>query len=114
MIEIARAFTVTTEPVKLVILDEPTSSLDGHTASQLFAFLRRSVAQGISAILISHMLGEIISTSDRVVVMRDGQIVTSGPTAQFDRDKLVAAMGGAEGHAAPGAVQAKAGLDRAR
>ncbi len=107
MIEIARAFTTTTEPVRLVILDEPTSSLDGHTASQLFAFLRRSVADGISAILISHMLGEIISTSDRVVVMRDGQIVTSGPTAQFDRDKLVAAMGGAEGHAAPGAVQAK-------
>ncbi len=105
MIEIARAFTATTEPVKLVILDEPTSSLDGHTASQLFAFLRRSVAQGISAILISHLLGEIISTSDRVVVMRDGQIVTSGPTSAFDRDKLVAAMGGAEGHAAPGTAR---------
>jgi ribose transport system ATP-binding protein len=99
MIEIARAFTVTSEPLRLVILDEPTSSLDGHTAAQLFAFIRRSVDAGLSCILISHLLGEILSTSDRVVVMRDGRVVTSGPTASFDRNKLVAAMGGAEAHA---------------
>jgi ribose transport system ATP-binding protein len=99
MIEIARAFTVTSEPLRLVILDEPTSSLDGHTAAQLFAFLRRSVEAGLSCILISHLLGEILGTSDRVVVMRDGRVVTSGPTASFDRNKLVAAMGGAEAHA---------------
>ncbi|WP_131114816.1 sugar ABC transporter ATP-binding protein [Lichenihabitans psoromatis] len=109
MIEIARAFTVTTVPVSLVILDEPTSSLDGHTASQLFAFLRRSVANGLSSILISHMLGEIISTSDRVVVMRDGRIVTSGPTAAFDRNKLVVAMGGAEVHASVAETDADEG-----
>ena len=99
MIEIARAFTVTSEPLRLVILDEPTSSLDGHTAAQLFAFIRRSVDAGLSCILISHLLGEILGTSDRVVVMRDGRVVTSGPTASFDRNKLVAAMGGAEAHA---------------
>ena len=106
MIEIARAFTVTSEPLRLVILDEPTSSLDGHTAAQLFAFIRRSVEAGLSCILISHLLGEILGTSDRVVVMRDGRVVTSGPTASFDRNKLVAAMGGAEAHA--GAVTAAA------
>jgi ribose transport system ATP-binding protein len=99
MIEIARAFTVTSEPLRLVILDEPTSSLDGHTAAQLFAFIRRSVDAGLSCILISHLLGEILGTSDRVVVMRDGRVVTSGPTASFDRNKLVAAMGGTEAHA---------------
>ena len=103
MIEIARAFTVTTAPVHLVILDEPTSSLDGHTANQLFSFIRRSVAGGLSCILISHMLGEVLSTSDRIVVMRDGAVVSGGPTATFDRDKLVLAMGGAETHAAPSA-----------
>ena len=106
MIEIARAFTVTSEPLRLVILDEPTSSLDGHTAAQLFAFIRRSVEAGLSCILISHLLGEILGTSDRVVVMRDGRVVTSGPTTSFDRNKLVAAMGGAEAHA--GAVAAAA------
>jgi ribose transport system ATP-binding protein len=106
MIEIARAFTVTSEPLRLVILDEPTSSLDGHTAAQLFAFIRRSVDAGLSCILISHLLGEILGTSDRVVVMRDGRVVTRGPTASFDRNKLVAAMGGTEAHA--GAVTAAA------
>ncbi len=99
MIEIARAFTLTTAPVNLVILDEPTSSLDGQTASQLFAFLRRSVESGMSCILISHLLGEIISTSDHVAVMRDGRVVAGGPTSAFDRGKLVVAMGGAEAHA---------------
>lgn len=107
MIEVARAFTVTTAPLHLVILDEPTSSLDGHTASQLFAFIRRSVAGGLSCILISHMLGEILSTSDRIVVMRDGAVVAAGPKTTFDRDKLVVAMGGAETHAgAPGSAAA--------
>ncbi len=106
MIEIARAFTVTSDPLRLVILDEPTSSLDGHSAGQLFSFLRRTVAAGSSCILISHLLGEILGTSDRVVVMRDGRVVTSGPTKAFDRDKLVAAMGGAEAHANAAAVAA--------
>ena len=98
MIEIARAFTVTTDPLRMVILDEPTSSLDAHTANQLFGFLRRTVETGTSCVLISHLLGEILSTSDRVVVMRDGKVVTGGPTRDFDRAKLVVAMGGAEAH----------------
>jgi ribose transport system ATP-binding protein len=73
MVEVARAFTVTDEPLRLVILDEPTSSLDAHTAGQLLAFVGRARQQGISTILISHVLGEILSTCDRVVVMRDGR-----------------------------------------
>jgi ribose transport system ATP-binding protein len=96
MVEIARAFTVTTEPVRLVILDEPTSSLDGHTAQQLLAYVRRAVGQGLSAILISHMLREILDTSDRIVVMRDGRIVAEDAAARFDRNALIVAMGGAD------------------
>jgi len=53
------------------------------------------------------MLGEILSTSDRIVVMRDGAVVAVGPKTTFDRDKLVVAMGGAETHAgAPGSAAA--------
>ena len=100
MIEIARAFTVTTDPLRLVILDEPTSSLDAHTASQLFTFLRRTVEAGASCVLISHLLGEILGTSDRILVMRDGRVVAAGSTRDFDRNKLVVAMGGAEAHGA--------------
>ena len=93
MVEVARAFTVTRDPLQLVILDEPTSSLDAHRAAQLLAFVKRATAQGVSCILISHLLGEILGTADRIVVMRDGKVVTADQATAFDRDGLVAAMG---------------------
>jgi ribose transport system ATP-binding protein len=96
MVEVARAFTATDEPVRLVILDEPTSSLDAHTAGQLLAFMRRAVASGLSCIFISHLLGEVLQNSDRIVVMRDGQTIAADRAEAFDRDRLVATMGGAE------------------
>ncbi|TIT19299.1 MAG: sugar ABC transporter ATP-binding protein, partial [Mesorhizobium sp.] len=68
MVEVARAFTLTEDPLALVILDEPTSSLDAHTAGQLLAFVRRFVASGGSCILISHVLGEVLQNADRIVV----------------------------------------------
>src|SRR3981081_4370976 len=95
MIEVARAFTVTQAPLHLVILDEPTSSLDSHTARQLLSHVRRVIATGASCVLISHLLGEILEYSDRIVVMRDGIVVASDRAASFDRGKLVTAMGGA-------------------
>jgi ribose transport system ATP-binding protein len=95
MVEVARAFTVTDDPLRLVILDEPTSALDAHTAGQLLAFVRRSVGQGASCILISHLLGEILATSDRIVVMRDGKVVASDAADAYDRNRLVSTMGGA-------------------
>jgi ribose transport system ATP-binding protein len=101
MVEIARAFTVTDEPLKLVILDEPTSSLDGRTSDQLLTYLRRQASGGMSFILISHMLGEILGHSDRIVVMRDGRTVVSDAAVNFSRDRLVAEMGGEEEAAHP-------------
>jgi ribose transport system ATP-binding protein len=93
MVEVARAFTVTEEPLRLVILDEPTSSLDSTVAGQLLAFVRKVTKTGVSCILISHLLGEILATADRVVVMRDGGVVAERHASQFTRDSLVAAMG---------------------
>jgi ribose transport system ATP-binding protein len=116
MVEVARAFTVTDDPLDLVILDEPTSSLDARTAGQLLAFVRRFVAGGGSCILISHLLGEVLENADRIVVMRDGKIVTTEAVAAFDRDKLVTAMGGVEPRdkadkdRAPAAVRGKGPL----
>jgi ribose transport system ATP-binding protein len=95
MVEVARAFTVTRDPLNMVILDEPTSSLDAHTAGQLLAFVRRFVAAGGSCILISHVLGEVLDNADRIVVMRDGKVVATDAARAFDRDRLVATMGGA-------------------
>ena len=100
MVEVARAFTVTDDPLRLVILDEPTSSLDAHTAGQLLAFVRRATSNGMSCILISHLLGEILGTSDRIVVMRDGKVVATDVANAFDRDRLIATMGGGARRAA--------------
>lgn len=93
MVEIARAFSVTDSPARLVILDEPTSSLDAIRAEQLLKFVRRFIADGGSCILISHLLGEILSTSDRIVVMRDAKVVDARRATGFDRASLVASMG---------------------
>ncbi len=93
MAEIARAFTVTDIPLRLVILDEPTSSLDAVTAQQLLTFVRSQVTKGTSVILISHLLGDILGTCDRIAVMKDGKTVAERPAKKFDRHSLVAAMG---------------------
>ena len=109
MVEIARAFSVSDVPARLVILDEPTSSLDQHTAEQLLAYARRSVNSGISCALISHILGEVLSTCDRIIVMRDGKVVAGGSARSFDRAKLVGAMGGFESQASRPQSAAAAG-----
>ncbi|MBI2717440.1 MAG: sugar ABC transporter ATP-binding protein [Rhizobiales bacterium] len=93
MAEIARAFTVTDNPLRLVILDEPTSSLDAVTTHQLLDYVRRETARGTAIILISHLLGEILGTSDRIVVMKDGRKAAERAAKDFDRTSLVAAMG---------------------
>ncbi len=93
MVEIARAFSATDTPVRLVILDEPTSSLDGVLAGQLLAFVRSFVTRGGAVILISHLLNEILTTADRIVVMRDGGIVADRAARDFTRVTLVESMG---------------------
>ncbi|MGO4126689.1 ATP-binding cassette domain-containing protein [Inquilinus sp. YAF38] len=108
MVEIARAFSVTEAPLHLVILDEPTSSLDAVAAGQLLDYVRRRVAEGLAVILITHILGEILSTAGRIVVMRDGRVVGAWAAGEIDKPGLVAAMG----HAASAAAEARAEVDR--
>ena len=93
MAEIARAFTVTDEPLRVVILDEPTSSLDAVTAKQLLTFMRREIARGISTILISHLLSDVLDYCDRIAVMKDGKVVAEKDAQAFTRQSLVEAMG---------------------
>jgi ribose transport system ATP-binding protein len=93
MVEIARAFTVTAQPIRLIILDEPTSSLDAQTASQLLAHVKRATASGIGVILISHLLGDILGHSDRIIVMKDAKVAAERAGTGFTRESLVRAMG---------------------
>lgn len=93
MVEIARAFTVTDVPIRIVILDEPTSSLDAKVAEQLMLFMRRVTQHRVSCIFISHRLKEIVANTDRIVVMRDGRVVAQRQTKDISEEQLVDSMG---------------------
>ena len=93
MVEIAAGFAEGTIAPRLVILDEPTSSLDSAIARQLLDHVRRFCAEGGAVIFISHMLGEIFDVTTRIDVMKDGRIIASRPTKDFTQQGLIDAMG---------------------
>ena len=90
MVEIARAAA---DPrLKLLILDEPTSSLDAARAHELTEYLRRRAREGLAVVFIGHKLGEILELAEDFLVMRDGRLVWSGSRAETDHEKLVTLM----------------------
>jgi len=97
MVEIAIAFSDRDREPGLVILDEPTSSLDAAIAQQLLDHIKRFCEAGGAVLFISHMMGEIFEVSTRIIVMKDGRIVDDQPAAAFTRSSIVDAMG----HVAP-------------
>ena len=92
MVEIARALC--TPHLSMLILDEPTESLSVNATRQLYAHLRRLTEQGVSMVLISHRMQEVLSAADRIAVMKDGRIVDVVAARQTDEDALLTAMGG--------------------
>ncbi len=112
MVEIARGFARVDTPVRLVILDEPTSSLDKYTSDQLLGYIRESAADGVTCILITHMLEEMLRSADRIMVMRDGKVVSTLAAANLDKEQIIRAMGQfVEGGVTP--VQRAAGTNGA-
>jgi putative multiple sugar transport system ATP-binding protein len=95
LVEIAKALN---KSVKLLILDEPTSSLNETDSNALLALLREFKAQGISSILITHKLNEVLKVADRITVIRDGKTVDTldTHTAQVSEDRIIKAMVGRE------------------
>jgi ABC-type sugar transport system ATPase subunit len=92
MVEIVRALSI---EARILILDEPTSSLTDDEVDALLERVRRLRDSGVSTIFVSHRLKEVFRVADRIAVLRDGRMVTEGPAADFDRDSLVEAMVGA-------------------
>ena len=92
MIEIAQTAIPDRAPLALLILDEPTSALGHDQAENLFTHIRRLASRGVSTILISHKMGEILQNTTRTMIMRDGRIVEERPTRELDADSIVAAM----------------------
>ncbi len=89
MVAIARAVSF---KAKLVIMDEPTSSLDEREVSVLFDVMRQLRREGVAVIFVSHRLDELYAVCDRVTVMRDGRTVLTSRMADIDKLGLVAAM----------------------
>src|SRR5512147_324409 len=93
ILEILKALS--TSP-KLIVLDEPTSSLTETETAYLFANIRRLRAQGMSVLYITHKLSEVFALADRVAVMRDGALVGSVRTAQTGERQVISMMVGRE------------------
>ena len=91
MVAIARAVDM---DCKVLILDEPTSSLDDEEVEKLFVLMRRLRDQGVGIIFVTHFLEQVYAVCDRITVLRDGHFVGEYPIADLPRVKLVAAMMG--------------------
>jgi monosaccharide-transporting ATPase len=89
MVAVARAAAT---DARVVILDEPTSSLEPREVDTLFAIIRRLRDDGVAVLYVSHRLDELYRICDRVTVLRDGRLVHSGPLADLPRLRLVALM----------------------
>ena len=91
MIAIARAVDMDS---KVLILDEPTSSLDDREVEKLFVMMRRLKAKGVGIIFVTHFLEQVYAVCDAITVLRNGQLVGEYDIADLPRVKLVAAMMG--------------------
>jgi ribose transport system ATP-binding protein len=91
LVEIARALLL---DVRVLVLDELTSSLTQADARRLFDLVRRLKGRGVSVVYISHFLEEVQEIADRFTVLRDGQSVGGGPVAAFSRDRIIELMVG--------------------
>jgi ABC-type sugar transport system ATPase subunit len=89
LVEIARALT---RKARVVVMDEPTSSLGEHDVEVIFSAIRALSAEGVGTIFISHHLEEVFVICDRVMVLRDGRAIETRATSAWTTDALVAAM----------------------
>lgn len=93
MISIARATNIS---ARVLILDEPTSSLDDFEVKQLFAVINRLRDQGMAILFVTHFLDQVYEISDRITVLRNGTFVGEYLTSELDHGGLIAAMVGRE------------------
>jgi simple sugar transport system ATP-binding protein len=90
MVAIARALYVAS--AKVLILDEPTSSLDEHETAQLFKVMRKLKSQGVGIIFITHFIDQVYEVSDRITVLRNGKLVGTYETVAISRVGLISKM----------------------
>ncbi|MET9616718.1 sugar ABC transporter ATP-binding protein [Kitasatospora indigofera] len=93
MVALARAVSV---QARVVVMDEPTSSLEPREVETLFRVIGELHGRGIAVVYVSHRMDELYRICERVTVLRDGKLVHTGPLAELNRMQLVAMMLGRE------------------
>ena len=93
MVEIAKAVSY---GARIIVFDEPTSSLNEREVEQLFRIINKLRDDGCGIIYISHKMEEILRISDEVTVMRDGRHIATSPASELDIDKIIKLMVGRE------------------
>jgi rhamnose transport system ATP-binding protein len=92
-VEIAKAISL---KVRVLVMDEPTSSLSAHEVAQLFSLARRLSDQGVSVLFISHRMEEVFEVADRVTIFRDGKRISTQPRAKVTPEGAIRDMVGRE------------------
>ena len=93
LVEITRAIV---EAKRLIVMDEPTSSLTSHEVEELFRLIKDLKKRGLAIIYISHRLEELDDIADRMTILRDGKVVYSGKWGEISTDELIRHMAGRE------------------
>jgi ribose transport system ATP-binding protein len=91
LVEIAKALSI---EARIIIFDEPTTSLTDQETERLFALIGLLRGKGLSLIYISHHLDHVLRLCDDIVVLRDGALISNGPRSDFDSDRLISLMVG--------------------
>jgi ABC-type sugar transport system ATPase subunit len=92
LVEIARAISMN---ARVLLLDEPTSSLTEAEVESLFGLVRSLKARGLTTIFVSHRMSELFALADRVTILRDGRTVEVGEIGSYDPDRIIERMVGA-------------------
>jgi galactofuranose transport system ATP-binding protein len=111
MVAIARALDL---KARLLVLDEPTASLDENEVEELFKIMRRLRGDGLGIVFVTHFLEQVYTVSERITVLRNGQLVGEYPTAELPRLALVGKMLGREVKDESGRVDVAAGVSARR
>lgn len=91
LVEIAKAFS---KSVRLLILDEPTAALNEEESANLLELIKEFRNQGITSIIISHKLNEIVNVADRITILRDGQTIETLSGTEISEERIIRGMVG--------------------
>lgn len=96
MVAIARSMTFSP---RVVILDEPTAALSARASAPILNLIRELPKRGVSVLLVSHRIGDLLTATDRIYVLRHGKNAMTAPTSRFSEESLMAAIAGVASHA---------------